>query len=48
MTDPATGAKLGTVPNMGADETRRAIVPANKAWPTWWAKTGKERSAILR
>ena len=48
MTDPATGAKLGTVPNMGADETRRAIVAANKAWPTWRAKTGKERSAILR
>ena len=48
VTDPATGQKLGAVPNMGADETRRAIVAANKAWPAWRAKTGKERSAILR
>jgi succinate-semialdehyde dehydrogenase/glutarate-semialdehyde dehydrogenase len=48
VTDPATGATLGTVPNMGADETRRAIVAANAAWPAWRAKTGKERAAILR
>ena len=48
VTNPATGEKLGTVPNMGADVTRRAIVAANKAWPAWRAKTGKERSAILR
>ena len=25
VTNPATGAVLGTVPNMGADETRAAI-----------------------
>jgi len=48
VTNPATGEKLGTVPNMGADETRRAIVAANKAWPAWRAKTGKERAAIMR
>jgi succinate-semialdehyde dehydrogenase/glutarate-semialdehyde dehydrogenase len=48
VTDPATGETLGTVPNMGADETRRAIIAANKAWPAWRAKTGKERAAILR
>jgi succinate-semialdehyde dehydrogenase/glutarate-semialdehyde dehydrogenase len=48
VTDPATGEKLGTVPNMGADETRRAVVAANKAWPDWRAKTGKERAAIMR
>ena len=48
VTNPATGEKLGTVPNMGADETRRAIIAANKAWPAWRAKTGKERSALLR
>ena len=46
--DPATGQKLGTVPDMGAAETRRAIEAANRAWPEWRAKTGKERSAILR
>jgi len=46
--DPATGLKIGTVPDMGAAETRRAIEAANRAWPEWRAKTGKERSAILR
>jgi len=46
--DPATGRKIGTVPDMGAAETRRAIEAANRAWPEWRAKTGKERSAILR
>ena len=48
VTDPATGEVLGTVPNMGAEETRRAIEAANAAWPAWRAKTGKERAAILR
>ncbi|EDP64979.1 succinate-semialdehyde dehydrogenase [alpha proteobacterium BAL199] len=46
--DPATGKTIGTVPDMGAAETRRAIEAANRAWPEWRAKTGKERSAILR
>ena len=48
VTNPATGEKIGTVPNMGAAETRRAIAAADRAWPAWRAKTGKERSAILR
>jgi succinate-semialdehyde dehydrogenase/glutarate-semialdehyde dehydrogenase len=48
VTNPATGEVLGTVPNMGAAETRRAIETANAAWPAWRAKTAKERSAILR
>jgi succinate-semialdehyde dehydrogenase/glutarate-semialdehyde dehydrogenase len=48
VSDPATGQSLGTVPNMGAAETRRAIEAANAAWPTWRARTAKERSAILR
>jgi succinate-semialdehyde dehydrogenase/glutarate-semialdehyde dehydrogenase len=46
--NPATGQALGTVPNMGAAETRRAIEAANAAWPTWRAKTAKERSVVLR
>jgi succinate-semialdehyde dehydrogenase/glutarate-semialdehyde dehydrogenase len=33
---------------MGADETRRAIEAAERAWPDWRARTGKERAAILR
>jgi len=48
VTNPATGALLGTVPGMGAAETRRAIEAADAAMPAWRAKTAKERSAILR
>ncbi len=46
--NPATNERLGTVPFMGAAETRRAIEAAQAAMPAWAAKTGKERSAILR
>ena len=46
--DPATGAKVGTTPLMGAAETRRAIEAANRALPAWRKKTGKERAAIMR
>ena len=48
VNNPATGEILGTVPNMGAAETRRAIEAANAAMPAWRAKTAKERSNILR
>ncbi|MBA5636603.1 NADP-dependent succinate-semialdehyde dehydrogenase [Duganella sp. LX20W] len=48
VTNPATGELLGTVPKMGAAETARAIAAANRAFPAWRAKTGKERAAILR
>src|SRR6195256_2246170 len=46
--DPASGETLGTVPKMGADETRRAIEAADKALPAWRGKTAKERAQILR
>ena len=46
--NPATGESLGTVPHMGAAETRRAIDAANAAWPAWRKKTAKERATILR
>src|SRR5260370_13457997 len=48
VVNPATGRKLGSVPNMGATETARAIDAANRAWLAWREKTGKERAAILR
>ena len=48
VNNPATGEILGTVPNMGAAETRRAIEAANAALPAWRAKTAKERANILR
>jgi succinate-semialdehyde dehydrogenase / glutarate-semialdehyde dehydrogenase len=46
--NPADGSVLGTVPKMGADETRAAIEAADAAWPAWRSKLAKERSAILR
>ncbi|MDI9647584.1 aldehyde dehydrogenase family protein, partial [Burkholderia cenocepacia] len=46
--NPATGGLLGTVPAMGAAETRHAIDAANAAWPAWRKKTAKERAVILR
>ncbi len=48
VTNPADGSVIGTVPNMGSGETRRAIAAANHAWPVWRARTGKERAVILR
>jgi len=48
VTNPATGETLGTVPKMGAAETRRAIEAAERALPAWRALTAKERSARLR
>ncbi|HVY99162.1 MAG TPA: NADP-dependent succinate-semialdehyde dehydrogenase [Dongiaceae bacterium] len=48
VTNPATGEILGTIPNMGAAETRRAIEAAEKAWAAWRAKTAKERAVVLR
>ncbi|WP_026870254.1 NADP-dependent succinate-semialdehyde dehydrogenase [Inquilinus limosus] len=48
VTNPADGARLGTVPRAGAAETRRAIGAADKAWPAWRAKTAQERATILR
>jgi len=46
--NPATGEKLGTVPDMGAAETRRAIDAAAAALPAWARLTAKERGTILR
>jgi succinate-semialdehyde dehydrogenase/glutarate-semialdehyde dehydrogenase len=46
--NPATAQKLGTIPNMGAAETRRAIAAASAALPAWRARTAKERAVILR
>jgi len=48
VTNPATGEVLGTIPNMGTAETRRAIEAANAAWAGWRKKTAKERANILR
>jgi succinate-semialdehyde dehydrogenase / glutarate-semialdehyde dehydrogenase len=46
--NPATLETLGSVPNMGASETRRAIAAAGRVLPAWAAQTAKDRSVILR
>jgi succinate-semialdehyde dehydrogenase/glutarate-semialdehyde dehydrogenase len=48
VNNPATDEILGTVPKMGAAETRRAIEAANRALPAWSSLTAKERSNKLR
>ena len=46
--NPADGEILGHVPDMGAQETRRAIDAAQAAFPAWAGKTAKERAQVLR
>ena len=48
VTNPANGQQLGSVPKMGADETREAINAANRALPAWRALTAKERFTALQ
>ena len=46
--DPATGALIAEVPEMGAAETRRAIDAAHAAQPGWRKLSAKQRANILR
>ena len=46
--DPATGARLADVANLGPAGALQAIAAANAAWSAWRSKTAKERSIILR
>jgi len=46
--NPATGETLGSAPDMGAAETRRAIEAAEKALPAWRDRPAKERAQIMR
>ena len=48
VTNPARGDALADVPDMGRAEATRAIDAAYAAQKSWAAKTGKERSAVLR
>jgi succinate-semialdehyde dehydrogenase / glutarate-semialdehyde dehydrogenase len=45
--NPATQSVLGTVPDMGAAETRDAIEMASRAFKVWKKKTHAERAALL-
>ena len=46
--NPADGSVVGSVPDMGATETKRAIEAAERALPAWRALPAKERSRIVR
>jgi succinate-semialdehyde dehydrogenase/glutarate-semialdehyde dehydrogenase len=48
VTNPANGALVAEVPDLGAAETKRAIAAAHAAYPAWRAKSGKERASVLR
>jgi succinate-semialdehyde dehydrogenase/glutarate-semialdehyde dehydrogenase len=46
--NPATGALISLVPNVGAAETQRAIDAAARAFPAWSARTADDRARVLR
>ena len=48
VNNPATGEPVGTVPALGAAETRQAIEAARAAFPAWRKTLAKDRAAILR
>jgi succinate-semialdehyde dehydrogenase/glutarate-semialdehyde dehydrogenase len=48
VVNPATGEVVAAVPRLGAEETRRAIAAAERAYPEWRARTAKERALVLR
>jgi succinate-semialdehyde dehydrogenase/glutarate-semialdehyde dehydrogenase len=46
--NPASGDLLGSVPNAGAAEARRAIEAAQAAWAGWAKQTAGERARLMR
>ncbi|MGB5669248.1 MAG: NADP-dependent succinate-semialdehyde dehydrogenase [Sedimenticolaceae bacterium] len=48
VTNPANGEVIGSVPNFGAAETRRALQAAEAALPGWRALPAKERGMRMR
>ncbi|MGY4319108.1 acyl-CoA reductase-like NAD-dependent aldehyde dehydrogenase [Bradyrhizobium sp. JR3.5] len=48
VTDPATGAILGYVASLDAEQTGEAIAAATRAFPAWKALLPQERSKCLR
>ncbi|MBS0345727.1 MAG: NAD-dependent succinate-semialdehyde dehydrogenase [Proteobacteria bacterium] len=48
VVNPSTGAEIARVPDMGADETQRAIDAAARALPAWRARSAKDRAGLLR
>ncbi len=48
VTNPSSGEEIATIPDMGAEETRRAIDAAEIAQKGWAAKTARDRSVVLK
>jgi succinate-semialdehyde dehydrogenase/glutarate-semialdehyde dehydrogenase len=46
--NPATGEAIGTVPKLGAAETRIAIDAAARAFISWRKTTARERATVMR
>ncbi|YBV97197.1 NAD-dependent succinate-semialdehyde dehydrogenase [Phyllobacteriaceae bacterium JZ32] len=48
VVNPATGLKIGTVPNSGKAETARAIQAAAEAFESWKKTSANERAKLMR
>ena len=48
VVDPATGKRIGCVPDVGAAETRAAIEAAHAALPGWRSETASGRGSLLK
>ena len=48
VNNPASGGRLGAVPELSATQARAAIEAAEAAWPEWRTRTAKARGQILR
>jgi succinate-semialdehyde dehydrogenase / glutarate-semialdehyde dehydrogenase len=46
--NPATGERIGSVPDMDRADVRRAIDAADQAWPAYRALTAKNRSDLMK
>ena len=48
VNNPATGALLAEVADLGEEGAREAIAAAHRALPVWRALTGKERAGLMK
>ncbi|WP_395022359.1 NAD-dependent succinate-semialdehyde dehydrogenase [Dongia sp.] len=48
VTDPGSGQWIGQIPALSADESRRAIDAAERAFPAWAALLPQERARLLK
>ncbi|HAJ19256.1 MAG TPA: NAD-dependent succinate-semialdehyde dehydrogenase, partial [Rhodospirillaceae bacterium] len=48
VTDPGNGAVIGHVAAMSAQESRKAVDAAHRAFPAWSVMLPQDRAALLR